>query len=250
MFQNLAMDDSIQQEKDVLGGGGALATDIYPGIITMAYVTTAKSGAMAVSIAAKLPEQDREYRETLYVTSGTAKGCKNYYEVNGEKRYLPGFAIFNSICELTVGKQASQMATEKKVVKRYSPEAKGEAAMETEVLVDLLNKPIFLALFNKKENKTVKNEATGKYEPTAETYNKNEIAKVFRASDKMTSAEIKANAESADFFTQWKDKWAGQELDRTVEVAKTPTAGAPTFAAPAATQATEAIDDSKPLFAE
>jgi hypothetical protein len=60
-------------------------------------MTTADSGAMALNIRAKT-EDGKEIRQQLRMTSGTAKGCKNYYEdKNGEKKYLPGFLMANAL---------------------------------------------------------------------------------------------------------------------------------------------------------
>lgn len=68
-----------------------------------------------------VPERPtREVKSQLWMTSGTAKGCKNYYEDrNGTKQYLPGFLIANSIALLTVVAELSQLETETKVVNVY-----------------------------------------------------------------------------------------------------------------------------------
>lgn len=70
--------------------------------------------------------------------------------------------------------------------------------------------------------------ADGKYVPSGEVREENEIDKIFRATDGMTVAEIRANATEAVFATSWKDKWTGVTKDRTTKQAAGSTAGAPT----------------------
>ena len=149
------------------------------------------------------------------MTSGTAKGSKNYYEdKNGEKHYLPGFIAANAICLLTVGKEISQLDTETKVINLYSAEAKAEVPTKVEVIMDLLGQEIIAGIIKQTVDKTKKNEATGQYEATGETRDENEIDKFFRAKDRMTTAEIRAQAEEATFINAWEQKWAGKVKDR------------------------------------
>jgi hypothetical protein len=57
-------------------------------------------------------------------------------------------------------------------------------------------------------DKTKKNDA-GVYEATGETRDENEIDKLFRAKDRMTTAEIRAQADTAGFIDTWDAKFSG-----------------------------------------
>jgi hypothetical protein len=198
----------------------------------MAYLSKASSGALGLVLTLKT-DAGKEFRQTLWMTSGTAKGCKNYYEKDGEKRYLPGFNHANSLALLTCGKEISQLDTETKVVNVYSAEAKSEVPTKVEVPMDLLNKEILVGLLKQTVDKTKKNDA-GVYEATGETRDENDIDKLFRAKDRMTRAEIRAQAETATFVDTWDAKHTGTTKMKAKGASGT--AGAPKApgAAPAA----------------
>lgn len=213
LLANLASDSTIADEKDSVGGSGPLDSGLYGFAVSLAYLSKSDGGAMALNVHLK-SEAGKELRQQFWMTSGTAKGCKNYYEKDGEKHYLPGFIQANALCLLTVGKEISQMDTETKVVNLYSKEAKAEVPTKVEVLVDLLGKEIIAGVIKQTVDKTKKNEATGQYEATGETREENEIDKFFRASDRKTTAEIRAQADEAVFINTWDQKWTGKVKDR------------------------------------
>lgn len=213
LLANLATDSSITDERDSLGSSGPLDSGLYHCIIGMAHISKSKGGAMGMVLTLKT-DAGKEVRQTLWMTSGTAKGCKNYYEKDGQKSYLPGFITANALCLLATGKEVSAMETETKVINLYSPEAKAEVPTKAEVLMDLLGKEVIVGLIRQTVDKTKLNETTGTYEATGETRDENEIDKIFRAKDRMTTAEIRAQAEEAVFINSWEQKWAGKVKDR------------------------------------
>ena len=234
LLANLTSDESIANEKDsVGGGGGVLESNIYPAKVTLAYVTKSGGGALGLVISAKTAE-GRDIKQTLWMTSGTEKGCKNYYEKDGQKNYLPGYLAANALALLTTGKEISGLETETKVVNVYNSDAKAEVPTKVEMVMDLLGKEILIGLIKQTVNKTKKDEVTGVYLPTGETRDENEIDKFFRASDRKTTAEIRAQVEEAKFADTWLEKWQGKVKDKSSKTAATGAPGAPRAAAPAA----------------
>ncbi len=235
---NLASDSTIADEKDSIGGSGPVDSGLYGFTVAMAYINKAVSGALGLALTLKTID-GKDIRQTLWMTSGKAKGCKNYYEKDGEKHYLPGFTHANALALLTVGKEISQLDTETKVINLYSPEAKAEVPTKVEVVMDLLNQEIIAGIIKQTVDKTKKNDTTGQYEATGETREENEIDKFFRAKDRMTTAEIRAQATEAVFINSWDQKWTGKVKDR----AKSSAAGLPGVpklgAAPAAAAGTK-----------
>jgi hypothetical protein len=223
-LKNLTSDSSIANEKDSVGGGGVLESGLYPATVTLAYVTKSAGGATGLVLHAKT-SMGRDIRQTLWMTSGTAKGAKNYYEKDGQKNYLPGFIAANALALLATGKEISELDTETKVVNVYSYEAKAEVPTKVDVPVDLMGKEIIIGLIKQTVDKTAKNETTGAYEPTGETRDENEIDKFFRASDKMTTAEIRAAANEPAFYATWDSKFSG--VVRIKASKASGTAGAP-----------------------
>ena len=48
LLKNLETKAGVEGEKDVLGGGGVLDTNVYPMKVKVAYFTSAASGAVAI----------------------------------------------------------------------------------------------------------------------------------------------------------------------------------------------------------
>lgn len=214
LLSGLTTDSNIQNETDNVGGGGVLETGLYRSTITLPYLTKSKGGALGLNIHFK-NDDGREFRQTLWVASGDAKGNKNYYEnKQGDRKYLPGFLHADAICLLTVGKGIAEMDTEMKVVNVYSPEAGAEVPTQVEVLTDLIGQEVLIGLQKQTVDKNIQNDA-GQYVPSGETREENEIDKIFRASDGFTTAEIRAKADTATFVDTWKEKWEGKTRDRT-----------------------------------
>lgn len=233
LLATLTTDDSIANEKDSVGGNGPLDSALYATTVTMAYLNKSAGGALGLVLTLKTADS-REIRQTLWMTSGTAKGAKNYYEKDGVKNYLPGFIAANALALLTTGKEIGQLDTESKVINVYSYEAKAEVPTKVEVVMDLLNQEILAGVIKQVVDKNQKNEATGVYEPTGETREENEVDKFFRAKDRMTTAEIRAQAEESVFADTWEAKWTGKTKDRA-KGAKAGLAGVPKLGgAPAA----------------
>lgn len=224
LLSTLTTDASIENDKDSVGSTGPLESGIYNTTISLAYVTKSSGGALGMVLQLKT-DAGKDIRQTLWMTSGTAKGGKNYYEKDGEKHYLPGFTHANNLSLLTVGKEVSALDTEQKVINAYNSEAKAEVPTKVDMLVELLGKEITVGLIKQTVDKTKKNEATGVYEATGETRDENEVDKFFRTKDRMTTAEILAQAEAANFITTWDTKWTGKT--RMKAKSASGTAGAP-----------------------
>jgi hypothetical protein len=214
LLASLKTDDNVQQETDSVGGGYILESGMYPLTVTMAYLQKSAGGALGLFLHFK-SDDGKELRETLWVTSGDTKGNKPYYENRqGEKAYLPGFNMANSLCLLTVGKELGELTPEDKVIKVYSPEAKAEVPTQVPVLMELLNQRVLGAVMKQLVDKQAKG-SDGAYHPTGETRESNEIDKFFREKDQLTTSEIRAGATEPGFIKTWKEKWAGVTRDKT-----------------------------------
>ena len=232
LLSGLTTSNDIAAEKDSVGGGFVLDSNVYNFTIKLAFLQKAASDALSL-VVHLTTEDGKDVRQQFWMTSGKEKGCKNYYvDKNGDKQYLPGFNMANSLCLLTVGKEISQMETETKVVNVYSKEASAEVPTNVEMLTELLGKQVLGGLIKQVVDKTAK-DAAGNYQPTGETREENELDKLFRERDGKTTAEILAQAPEAVFIETWKKKWVGQVKDKSTKTAGT--AGAPKAAGAAAT---------------
>lgn len=245
ILSTLTTDNSIENEKDSLGGGYILDSGLYNHTIAMAYISKSSGGALGLVLTLKGTD-NKEHRQTLWMTSGTAKGGKNYYERDGKKNYLPGFLAANSLALLTVGKEISELDTEEKVVNVYSSEARAEVPTKVDVVMDLLGKEIITGVIRQIVDKTAKAD-NGQYLPTGETREENEIDKFFRASDRKTTTEIRAQVEEAKFIDSWKEKFEGQIRDKSTKGGAVGKVGSPRTAATNAASGTKKPTQS--LFA-
>lgn len=247
ILANLTTDNSIEPEVDSVGSGfRILDSGLYDLTIETAYVEVSSGGATGLNLSATT-EDGATVRQTLWMTSGTAKGGKNYYERDGKKNYLPGFIAARALCLLTVGKEIAEMDVEEKVIKVYDYDAKKELPTKVNMLVDLIGKEITAGILKQVVDKNVK-DASGNYVPSGETREENEIDKLFRKRDGMTVAEILNKAEEAQFKDTWLSKWEGQVKNKakgTGSVSGMPGKGSP--AAAGAEGTTKAA--TKSLFA-
>ena len=207
LFKNLAVDLTIQADKDVLGGSkfGAWESGVYDTVIELAYVDESKGGAMNINFVFKTAE-GKELRQHIYVTSGKEKGQTNYYtDKDGNKKYLPGFTQANDLCLLSAGEALSDIETETKTISLYSSEQKKEVPTKKEVLVDLIGKEVTLGVVKVIEDK---------YNKPGETRTINDISKVFRTSDHLTANEIRSEETEATFYAAWKEKNTGIVINK------------------------------------
>ena len=256
-FGNLTEDSSITAESDTLGQSkyGVVESGVYSDLkISMAYSMVSKGGAMGIVLRFVSDLDGREINQTLWVTSGTAKGAKNYYETKkGEKRYLPGYEVFSAISKLSAGVSPDQLTTEEKTVSLYSYDEKKDVPTQVDVIMPLLNKTVTLGIFKVIEDKSINVNGPGEtpnYQPTGETREINEIKKVFDNDSGMTVTEIAGGAVEADFLPIWREKFTGKTVDKSTGAAANSTgAGAASTGSIAFGAATSAADKPvAPIF--
>ena len=217
IFDGLVEDDSIQEDTDFVGGFQVLDSGVYDATIDMAYVDKSSGGALNVNFVFKT-QDGKELKQTIYVSSGDKKGNLNYYiDKKGNKNFLTGYNLVKAITLLTIGKELSAVDTEVKTLNIYDYTAKKEIPQKKEVIMELLGQDITLGVLKVIENKNTKN-AQGIYVPSAETRTFNEVDKIFRTKDRLTVAEIKAEATEPGFINTWSEKNTGKVRDKSKAV--------------------------------
>lgn len=225
----------IEQDVDSVGSGfRILESGLYDLEIKLAFLSTSKGGALALNLEA-VTSAGATVRQQMWMTSGTAKGCLNYYvdKTTGKEKYLPGFNTANALALLTVGKEIGDLEPEDKVINQYNRELGKEAPTKVQMYTDLIGKTITAGIVKQTVDKTALNESTGSYDPTGETRDENEIDKFFRARDGLTVAEIIAGETESSFRESWAAKNAGVTRNRAkgLDGASVGVAGAPVKAA-------------------
>jgi hypothetical protein len=233
LFGNLTS-NGLEESQDRLGGNfGPVESDIYKAVIKAAYAGQAASGARSVSFIFDL--NGREFRPTIYITNKKGENFFINKQDATKKVPLPGFTTVDDICLVATGKPLAEQDAEDKVIKLYDAEAGKELPKSVPMLVELLEKEVSLAILKLLVNKNVKNDATGDYEPTAETREENNIEKVFDTESQMTVNEARQGAEKAAFWDGWLERNKGKTKDkRTLKDGETGAVGAPPKARAAA----------------
>ena len=208
-----------------IGGGFAWESGVYDAVVKMVHLHQADS--KAVSFNVELENRDgKSLKETFWIKSGNEKGNKTYYTKDGKNYPLPGYSVAESLCIAATGLDLAECmkAVEKKTIKIYNHEQGKEVPTEVPVIMDLLDKPVKVAVHQITENKRKKNDATGKYENTGETRTINEC-KFFGNTEGKTADEIKSKSE-AIMFDKWAEKNTGTVIDKTDKGASVPSAAA------------------------
>ena len=199
------------EDKDVLGGGGfILDTDVYEFTIKAAFLTVSDGGAIAMNIHAETDE-GRGYRETIYFTN-KKKETTFIDKKTEEVKLLPGFVNLTSFTLLTVGKEIHELREEEKVINLYDYDAGKELPTKVIMLMDLIGQKVMAAVEKQVVDKNVKNN-DGKYVPSGETREQNEIVKFFRVRDRKTKSEIELDKDIPEdelFLNRWLEKNKGE----------------------------------------
>ncbi|AMD43399.1 hypothetical protein ZC03_012 [Pseudomonas phage ZC03] len=204
----------VEQAKDTLGGGSFIReSNIYIAEIVVAYLTESQNGATAVNFEFKM-EDGNNYRETIYVSN---RDGETFYSKDGKKYPLPGFTTVDNICMITTEKGLAEQETEDKTLMLWDFESGKEIPREVPVLVELTGQSVALGILHVKENKTAKNESTGKYEPINEARELNTISAVFHPEAKVTVNEAMEGRDPA-FWDAWLKRNEGRLVDKYKEV--------------------------------
>lgn len=203
-INSLVRDKDVEvTNEDTLGGGFILDTGLYPMIIDVAYLGKSRNGAISLNLHLKQANgRGLTVRQTIYITSGDAKGNKTHYIGQDKKKHdLPGYALADLISQIAADMNVASLTSEKKMVKLYNFEIGAEQPTEVDQLSELMTRPILVGLRKVRSNKMVRNQ-DGSYDPLPDERFFNEIHKVFYP-DRFTVAEKSVKADKAAFADTW-----------------------------------------------
>ena len=217
----LDIGDTVVEDKDTIGSTfGVVETAIYPLIIHEAYVKVANSGALGVhlTLTQNVDGTGQTVEKDVYISSGTEKGGKSYWtDKDGENHPLPGYLFMDSLVQIIagIGKRIQDIPTTKMITQIYDFDAKERLDTEVDMLEPLMGKPIYVGIEKQLVDKRMKDEKTGKYVTAGGFREENELLKVWRAADKKSVDEIKAdNDKPASFYHIWDKRFTGKTRDR------------------------------------
>jgi serine/threonine-protein kinase RIO1 len=234
--------DVEQPSTDTLGGGFILNSGLYPMTIDLAYLGETPKGAKSVTLHFKAADGSKKnFRNTIYLTSGKAKGQLHYYlggKNKDKKIILPDRQKAEQLSQITTGKEFSKLETELKTIKLWNFDAKAEVPTEVEVVTELLNKQILLGVRKIHRNKRIQ-DANGKWEDGPEAETVNDLHRVYFP-DGLSVGEKNKGVTEPTFVKTWKNKHSADYTEELFKVLP----GATTLEDPAAAAETEAQTDS------
>lgn len=236
IFSNLT-NDGLEESQDRLGGFAPLDTNVYTGTIKALYAGKADSGALSLNLIATF--DNKEYRETFWITNKKGENFFLNKDDKSKKVPLPGFTIADDLVLMATGKPLSQAVTEERTIKLYDFEAKKELPKGVDMLVEAIGQPISVGILRVLENKTER-QGTGadaEYVAVADTREINVIDKVYHPEGKFTVAEGRAaEAANKDPEAKFQEAWLERNkgITRDKRTIKDGAAGGERKAAPKA----------------
>ena len=220
-FGNLKIDDDVKLDEDTLGGGSFLwESGVYDCVVDMAYLDESKGGAMGLHLT--LLNGTKKLKETLWITSGKAKGQKStYIDAKGTKRPLPGYTQGLNLCMTAIDAtlEDAANASEAKTINIYDFDAKKEKPTNVDhVMTNLIGKAIKVGVIKRVENKTKMNNASGQYEPINESRELNIISQFFYTDSGLSVMEKAKGETEAKFIKAWADANEGKTQNRFKKV--------------------------------
>lgn len=211
LLNNIKTDSSVStEEKDVLGGRSLLPTNIYTGKLDAVWLSEAASGAIAVNISANI--DGKNIRQTAYITN---KDKQDFYvdKKTQEKKAMPSVLMFNALVKLITGKNSyTTLTTEKRTLSIWDANQKKEVPTAVDCFVELHGAEVAMAVEHQLVDKTEKGNG-GKYFPTGETREQNEITKFFDAATMKTVTELLGGSD-ASFASKWLEKNKDKVIDK------------------------------------
>jgi hypothetical protein len=216
MLAGITRDQSVEEERDVLGGGfKPLDSAMYHVKIELAYVDKSAGGALGLYLHLVTVDGEK-VRQTAWITSGDKKGNKTSYEYQGKTFLMPGFLLADSLTQLAFGTAIEKTPTEERVISVYDSKEGKEVPMKKQVMESLHGMEFHAGIIKQITNKSVK---TGdKYVNTNEKREQNDVTKFFDAKTHLTATEKKAGVTEATFYNEWITEWSGKVQDRFKEV--------------------------------
>jgi len=153
LFAGIEIENDVEVQEDKVGGYAKFeTTGAYSVVIEKAYAGVSSGGAYSVNLTLKR-EDGAKLNVTEWISSGSAKGCKNYYiDKNGKKQYLPGYNKIKNL-DAILGFDRAYPKTEKGNVMLWDRDLSKEIPQEKDIITQWLGKEIDILVIKKLEDK-------------------------------------------------------------------------------------------------
>jgi hypothetical protein len=228
MLENLKIPTDALKDDDSVGESNrpqVQDSGVYSVRLEYAYLEESKGGALGLKCEFVGMENPKlKFRQTFWLTSGKAKGQKNYYTTKeGKKRLLPDMRRINDLAIVAANKPLSELEPQKKVISLWNFEAGANKNTKVNMISELVGIEFLAGIYRTVENR--REEVNGQWQPVADRREFNEADKFFN-SEGFTAMEITGKKDTPKAILDWKKKWEGVVNDKYDNSAQ-PTSGDP-----------------------
>jgi hypothetical protein len=224
-----------EADRDVIGGGYIVDSDVYKGHVELMYLDKSVNGAISVNIHFNTGKQ--VLKNTVYI-SNRSGGFTYEDKRDGSTKPLPGYSQMNAMFLAINGKPLGEQDKEEKVINIYDYSVGKELPVSRTVFVETLNAPLAIGVLKISEEKATKD--SGYKQGTGEFRELNEFDKFFNADSGLTLTEQAAGETEPAFLAKWKKSKKGIVKVKNAKIpgiAGGAVAGAPGASSPAAVAA-------------
>jgi hypothetical protein len=225
-----------EEREPSTGSNWILESGVYPMIIDMAYRKEAASGSIGLHLHLKSKEHPTiVHKERFTLTSGHAKGQKNYFvDKEGVEKLLPQMQMANELCQLAFDDPKTELAEyprEDKMIKLWDYDQKADVPVKVSAYVDLIGKEIMVGMVKIATNK--RKQVGDKWVPTSGVKEYNEVSKFYHPESGLTAQEIEDGKTQPEHLEAWKEKHDHKTIDHYTKVEES---------------SADSSDDDLPLF--
>ncbi len=188
---------------------------VYPAQIKLLFLDANEKGTVSLNGEVEIiPDVTKPTeRRSIFVREYISFAGGEFEKVeNGKPKQMFGLKRMEALLKVATGSGLAGQEIEKKLVEVFEGGQKKMA--EREVLVSATRAQFKAGVLHTIEDKTAKNNQTGKYEPTGETYETNTLDQFFNADSDKHITEIEGD-KPAKFIKVWTDKFVtGEPVNR------------------------------------
>lgn len=208
-FLNINRGGAKQESENVGGGRPIFDSNVYSAKVKQAYLDVSPSGAKFCDVT--LDINGKDYQERLWLTNSKGEGF--YLDRDNNPQPMGGLTRFDELLFAAGFANAGAAGIGPANVRMWDNDSRAFVIKQhATVVTGLRDKEVLVALLRQTENKTKRNQNTGKYEKINEKIETNSIQK-FASPSKQTQLEAVNKVDPPTFIDAWVKQWEGKVRD-------------------------------------
>ncbi len=197
IFDGIEVNPNASAKKETVGGNYIAETGAYNAVIKMARIVDSQSSASKALEVTFETESGATVKDSMWFVGKDGKTASVK-----DGKLVENFAFTKLKRLVYLATKADALKTESKQILVYNYQEKKEKAIQADVMVDLINKPVKILVLMNAKFKTKLDESTGEYKSTGETYVTATIVGFVDATTDKNEEELRDNLD-AKFYAKW-----------------------------------------------